>query len=77
MAMPMYEYACSACGQTFEELVSMTGASGVACPECGSTRTERLLSTFQRVRAGRGERPAAVASGGGGGCCGGGCGCGH
>jgi putative FmdB family regulatory protein len=71
--MPMYEYACRACGGTFEELVSISGADVVDCPACGSSRTERLLSRFQRVRT----APAAVAVGGGGGCCGGGCGCGH
>lgn len=77
--MPMYEYACGACDQTFEELVPMTVAAAVACPACGSKRTEKLLSTFQRVRSGRAAAPAAVAAGGGagGGCCGGGCGCGH
>ena len=76
--MPMYEYACSACGQTFEELVSMTGTTKVACPSCGSSRTDKLLSKFQRVRAGGGGGSAPVAvGGGGGGCCGGGCGCGH
>jgi putative FmdB family regulatory protein len=75
--MPMYEYACGACGQTFEELVSMTGANAVACPSCGSKRTEKLLSKFQRVRASGGGGEAPVAVGGGGGCCGGGCGCGR
>lgn len=74
--MPMYEYACGACAQTFEELVPISGDIAVACPDCGSKRTERLLSTFQRVRSGRAPAPAAVAAGGGG-CCGGGCGCGH
>lgn len=73
--MPMYEYACRACDRTFEELVPISGAQDVACPGCGSTRVERLLSTFQRVRAGGGQ-PVAV-GGRGGGCCGGGCGCGH
>lgn len=77
--MPIYEFACSACNNEFEELVSMTGSSSVKCPSCGSKRTEKQLSSFQRVRVGRGDVPAAVtaaAGGGGGGCCGGGCGCG-
>ena len=75
--MPIYEFACSACDNEFEELVSMTGASGVKCPSCGSKRTEKQLSSFQRVRVGKADLPAAVtAGGGGGGCCGGGCGCG-
>ena len=76
-AMPIYEFACSACTNEFEELVSMTGSTAVTCPSCGSTRTEKQLSSFQRIRLGRGDVPAAVtAAGAGGGCCGGGCGCG-
>lgn len=76
-AMPIYEFACSACANEFEELVSMSGASAVKCPSCGSKRTEKQLSSFQRVRVGKADLPAAVtAGGGGGGCCGGGCGCG-
>jgi transposase-like protein len=55
----------------------MSGASAVKCPSCGSKRTEKQLSSFQRVRVGKADLPAAVtAGGGGGGCCGGGCGCG-
>ena len=77
--MPIYEFACTACNNDFEELVSMSGSTAVKCPSCGSQRTEKLLSSFQRVRVGRGDLPAAVtaaAGAGGGGCCGGGCGCG-
>ena len=77
--MPIYEFACSACNNEFEELVSMTASTSVTCPSCGSNRTEKQLSSFQRVRVGRGDLPAAVtaaAGAGGGGCCGGGCGCG-
>ena len=46
--MPVYEFACESCGHRFEELVgSHVGldASDVACPECGSAKVERLLST--------------------------------
>ena len=46
--VPIYEYACRSCGHRFEELVgSHVGveAAEVACPDCGSARTERLLST--------------------------------
>lgn len=40
--MPIYEYACSKCSQEFEQLVR--NGEQVACPECGSTRLEKLLS---------------------------------
>lgn len=40
--MPLYEYTCSACQQQFEVLVR--GDERPACPECGGTRLEKLLS---------------------------------
>jgi putative FmdB family regulatory protein len=41
--MPIYEYACKACGRAFEMLVR-TGTTP-SCPACESTDLERLLST--------------------------------
>jgi putative FmdB family regulatory protein len=69
--MPIYEYLCSGCAETFEELVPASGAAEVRCPSCGDSAVTRLLSSFATAR------PAGVAVGGGGGCCGGSCGCGH
>jgi putative FmdB family regulatory protein len=46
--VPIYEFACQSCGRRFEELVgSHVGVetAEVACPECGSTKIERLLSS--------------------------------
>jgi putative FmdB family regulatory protein len=43
--MPLYEYRCSSCQQTFERLAK-TSADVVACPSCQSQDVERLLSTF-------------------------------
>ena len=46
--MPIYEFECTSCGHRFEELVgSHVGleAADVACPECGSVKFERLLSS--------------------------------
>ena len=40
--MPIYEYACLACGAHFEKLVY--GQSAVACPTCESARVSRQLS---------------------------------
>ena len=43
--MPIYEYNCKSCDAKFEKLVkSMNGRAQIACPECGSTKTARLLS---------------------------------
>jgi putative FmdB family regulatory protein len=42
--MPLYDFRCHACGETFEE---RTPADQPArCPACGSENTERLLSPF-------------------------------
>jgi putative FmdB family regulatory protein len=71
--MPIYEFACGPCGEVFEELVPISAAAAPACPTCGSARTERRLSTFQRVRVKGGTPSFAAMPGGHGGCCGGAC----
>jgi putative FmdB family regulatory protein len=46
--VPIYEFACRSCGHRFEELVgSHVGveAADVGCPECGSAKVGRLLTT--------------------------------
>ena len=77
--MPLYEFACRSCHNTFERLISFSAAElGVACPSCGATEARRLISTFAAFsKSASGETNAYAA--GGGGCCGGGCacGCGH
>jgi len=76
--MPLYEYVCAECDHQFEELVSASGTTTVACPGCSSTTVDKLLSRFQRTRVG-GDMPAMAATPAprrAGGCCGGGCGCG-
>jgi putative FmdB family regulatory protein len=40
--MPLHDYACPACGATFETLVR-TGDTPT-CPTCGGEHLERLLS---------------------------------
>jgi putative FmdB family regulatory protein len=45
--MPLYEYRCRRCGETFEKLRRMQDADrGLICPKCESEEVERLLSTF-------------------------------
>jgi len=52
--MPIYEYRCARCGQTFDRLFTshrkMTEAK-VACPYCNSRRVRRLISA-PRLRFG-------------------------
>lgn len=45
--MPLYEYRCRSCAETFEVL-QRVGADGreLKCPRCGAERPERELSTF-------------------------------
>jgi putative FmdB family regulatory protein len=45
--MPLYEYQCRACGNTFEMLRRMKDAdSDLECPCCHSAKVERRFSTF-------------------------------
>jgi len=44
--MPLYEYKCKKCNTPFEFLAKNSEDSPSKCPECGSKRTEKLLSTF-------------------------------
>jgi putative FmdB family regulatory protein len=57
--VPIYEFECEACGTRFEELVA-TAEAAVACPQCASQRTTRLLSNVSPP--GRQPRGAAVRS---------------
>jgi putative FmdB family regulatory protein len=57
--MPIYEFECEKCGARFEELVA-AGVSDVACAECGSARTRRLISPVSPP--GRQPRGAGVRS---------------
>jgi putative FmdB family regulatory protein len=68
--MPIYEYRCVDCGESFEALVSASRPEA-QCPRCQSANLSRELSVFASARS----DDAAMASSGGGGCCGGGCGC--
>ncbi len=57
--MPVYEFECEECASRFEELTSSDTRS-LACRECGSERTRRLLSPVSP--AGRQPRGAGVRS---------------
>jgi putative FmdB family regulatory protein len=57
--MPVYEFECEGCGVRFEELTA-SDARDLACPECGSERTRRLLSPVSP--AARQPRGASVRS---------------
>ncbi len=62
--MPLYEFTCTDCDATFEELVAASlDTLGVTCPECGSERIEKLVSRFAS-----GGASAPNTSAGGGSC---------
>ena len=42
--MPLFDFVCSACGHSFEDLVRH--AETPPCPECQDARVERRLSVF-------------------------------
>lgn len=45
--MPMYEYRCGGCEQTFEAVQSMHArAQDTVCPHCQAKKATRLLSAF-------------------------------
>jgi len=56
--MPIFEYACSACGHAFETLVR--AGTTPDCPQCHSTKLEKQLSVFATA-AGGGIAPQMAA----------------
>jgi len=45
--MPIYEYRCEKCGESFEELeFSAHSDDKKQCPKCGSSDTKRIISSF-------------------------------
>ncbi len=46
--MPLYEYRCNECGNTFEVLV-FSEDEDIKCPNCGSKNVEKLISSFSSL----------------------------
>jgi putative FmdB family regulatory protein len=44
--VPIYEYRCTSCEETFEELVSASANASPPCPACGAAEAKRLFSMF-------------------------------
>lgn len=42
--MPIYEYACGACGHKFEEWQKMSDPPVRTCPKCKKKKVEKLIS---------------------------------
>lgn len=56
--MPIFEYQCSGCGNTFEKLVSYS-ASGIACEVCGGVDVEKQFSTFSASVVSKAQIPCS------------------
>jgi len=52
MHMPIYEYRCPTCGETFEKLVRFGSTESIVCPRCSSDKPERLISLFAQTSGG-------------------------
>lgn len=44
--MPIYEYACCACGYAFEHLARTLADTAKTCPKCGARDPRKQLSSF-------------------------------
>lgn len=66
--MPIYEYRCPDCGNSFERFCRSPSHSDrfQACPECGYEKASRVLSRVASVRTGRQESTASCGPGGSG-----------
>ena len=77
--VPLYDFRCRTCGDTFEVRRSMVDASAPADCPAGHADTVKLMPLVAvggRADAGAGSVAAPGPAAGGGGCCGGACGCG-
>ena len=52
--MPIYEYRCDKCNNSFEKLVFAGEEEDVKCPECGNRDVKRVISAFSFMGAGSG-----------------------
>jgi putative FmdB family regulatory protein len=77
--MPIYEYQCLDCRQTFEVRRSFSDSDKpVPCSKCESGQTQKVLSHFYAQSSGHATTQHACGGGGGcGGCGGGSCGSCH
>jgi putative FmdB family regulatory protein len=47
--MPIYEYECARCARISSHVVMGRRRARVACPDCGSARMRRVMSSFAVV----------------------------
>ena len=48
--MPLYEYVCPTCGQSFDKLVRFSEADKIpVCPNCGEKETHKKISAGSMI----------------------------
>ena len=52
--MPIYDFKCSECDHRFQRVRKITAEDSPACPNCGSSQTEKLISPSAFVLKGSG-----------------------
>ncbi|CAB4873742.1 unannotated protein [freshwater metagenome] len=75
--MPLYEFRCRTCDESFELRRSMAESNAPAACPSGHDNAVRLLSVFASVGASGSAQPAPSAPKATGGGCGSACGCHH
>jgi len=65
--MPIYEYRCQGCDETFEKLFFPSEREDAICPKCGSKQVKRIISNFG-FRMASGSTMSAGAEANCGGC---------
>ena len=53
--MPIYEYRCTKCGNTFDHLARRLSEPAPKCPKCGARNPEKQLSAFSTAGSSRTE----------------------
>ena len=61
--MPLFEYICEECGESFEKLVRGSTTT-ILCPSCDSENVRKKLSTFASRIAGGTSASTSSASAG-------------
>ena len=56
--MPIYEYVCDDCSETFEVLAASSGTK-VSCPKCASRKVSKQFSTFAAHSVSGGDGPCS------------------
>jgi putative FmdB family regulatory protein len=60
--MPLFEYVCEECDQSFEELVR-SSTQVVLCPSCTSQQVKKKISTFaSKITGGSSSGGSSISS---------------